>query len=146
MGSRLLCRLRPVTAYDPAMRTRLRTVCAAAVLLVGAAACTSSGPDPEIDPDTLVGMTLDTAHTQAMEAYDGSATIDLSSVAEGGAASDGASKALDDWIVAAACTQSNDPDDYDVVELGILPPDVWVNIDQSPEMLQEFRDALSCAS
>ena len=138
--------MRQFMAYDPAMRTRLRTVCAAAVLLVGAAACTSSGPDPEIDPDTLVGMTLDTAHTQAMEAYDGSATIDLSSVAGGGAASDGGSKALDDWIVDAACTQSNDPDDYDVVELGILPPDVWVNIDQSPEMLQEFRDALSCAS
>ena len=67
-------------------------------------------------------------------------------MAGGGAASDGGSKALDDWIVVAACTQSNDPDDYDVVELGILPPDVWVNIDQSPEMLQEFRDALSCAS
>lgn len=128
------------------MLTRLRSACAAAVLLVGAGACTSSGSDPEVDPDSLVGMTLDAAHTQAMEAYDGSATIDLSSVAEDGAASDGASKALDDWIVVAACTQSNDPDDYDVVELGILPPGIWADIDQSPEVLQEFRDALSCVS
>ena len=128
------------------MHPRLRTACALAAVLFGAAACTSAGATEELDG--LVGQPLGVAAPQLGE-HDGGAYIDLTSTVGGEAAPADGGEVDDSWIIAAACPQASDADGdsggFDVVEVGVVPLRTWEVADHSPEALATYRGTLHCS-
>lgn len=55
-------------------------------------------------------------------------------------------KTTDAWVVVAACSSARVIDDSDLIQLAVIPSDLYADADLDPDELQSFASSVNCAT